>query len=95
VALATAEPEHARWFVQDVLGPLASEGDRMRELRETLRVYLAEEHGLRTAADRLHVARNTVTYRVKRAQELLPASSSAGDSLELRLALEIAHTLYG
>jgi hypothetical protein len=93
VALATAEPEHARWFVQEVLGPLASDGARMRELRETLRVYLAEEHGLRTAADRLHVARNTVTYRVKRAEELLPTANDAGNSLELRLALELARTL--
>ncbi|MEJ8646296.1 helix-turn-helix domain-containing protein [Streptomyces sp. MS1.HAVA.3] len=95
VALATAEPEHARWFVQDVLGPLASEGDRVRELRETLRVYLAEERSLRAAAERLHVARNTITYRVKRAEELLPASTaSAADSLELRLALEIAQHLH-
>ncbi|MGW0314926.1 PucR family transcriptional regulator [Streptomyces flavidovirens] len=93
VALATAEPEHAHWFVQDVLGPLASEGDRMRELRETLRVYLAEERSLRTAADRLHVARNTITYRVKRAEELLPAVTTAGNSLELRLALEIAQRM--
>ncbi|WP_055495377.1 helix-turn-helix domain-containing protein [Streptomyces sp. TP-A0356] len=61
---------------------------------ETLRVYLAEEHGLRMAADRLHVARNTVTYRVKRAEELLPATTITGSSLELRLALEIAQTLY-
>ncbi len=95
VALATAEPEHAHWFVQDILGPLASDGARMQELRETLRVYLSEERGLRTAADRLHVARNTVTYRVKRAQELLPTSTNAGNLLELRLALEIAQTLYG
>ncbi len=95
VALATAEPEHAHWFVQDVLGPLASDGARMQELRETLRVYLSEEHGLRTAADRLHVARNTVTYRVKRAEELLPTPIDVGNLLEVRLALEIAQTLYG
>ncbi|MET9827966.1 helix-turn-helix domain-containing protein [Streptomyces sp. NPDC006385] len=95
VALATAEPEHAHWFVQDVLGPLASGGDRVRELRETLRVYLAEERSLRTAAERLHVARNTVTYRVKRAEELLPAATTTtGNSLELRLALEIAQHLH-
>ncbi|MBT2445140.1 helix-turn-helix domain-containing protein [Streptomyces sp. ISL-36] len=93
VALATADPEHAHWFVQDVLGPLASGGDRVRELRETLRVYLAEERSLRTAADRLHVARNTITYRVKRAEELLPAPTTAGNSLELRVALEIAQQL--
>lgn len=93
VALATADPEHARWFVHDLLGPLASDGTRVRELRETLRVYLAEEHSLRAAAGALHVARNTVTYRVKRAEELLPTATTAGSTLELRLALEIARTL--
>ncbi|MEU9497711.1 helix-turn-helix domain-containing protein [Streptomyces sp. NPDC048196] len=95
VALATTDPEHARWFVHDLLGPLASEGSRMRELRETLRVYLAEERSLRAAAGTLHVARNTVTYRVKRAEELLPAPTTAGSTLELRLALEIARAELG
>ncbi|MFG2095749.1 PucR family transcriptional regulator [Streptomyces sp. NPDC048612] len=95
VALATADPEHARWFVHDVLGPLASDGTRVQELRETLRVYLAEERSLRAAAGTLHVARNTVTYRVKRAEELLPAATTAGSTLELRLALETARTLLG
>ncbi|MGW7245313.1 PucR family transcriptional regulator [Streptomyces decoyicus] len=95
VALATADPEHARWFLHDLLGPLASDGTRVRELRETLRVYLAEERSLRAAAGALHVARNTVTYRVKRAEELLPAPTTPGSTLELRLALEIARTLLG
>jgi flavoprotein hydroxylase len=92
-ALATADPEHAHWFVQDVLGPLASDGDRVRELRESLRTYLAAERSLRTAAELLHVARNTVTYRVRRAEELLPAATTAGNPLELRLALELARHL--
>ncbi|MCF3142876.1 PucR family transcriptional regulator [Streptomyces platensis] len=95
VALATTDPEHARWFVHDLLGPLASDGTRVRELRETLRVYLAEEHSLRAAAGTLHVARNTITYRVKRAEELLPPSTTTGSTLELRLALEIARFLLG
>ncbi|MFI2189118.1 PucR family transcriptional regulator [Streptomyces sioyaensis] len=95
VALATADSTHAHWFVHDLLGPLASDGTRVRELRETLRVYLAEERSLRAAADRLHVARNTVTYRVKRAQELLPSTSLKDSTLELRLALEIARSQFG
>ncbi|WP_369276457.1 helix-turn-helix domain-containing protein [Streptomyces sp. R11] len=48
------------------------------------------KRSLRTASDRQHIARNTVTYRVKRAEELLPAATTAGSSLELRVALEIA-----
>lgn len=95
VALATADPTHAHWFVHDLLGPLASNGTRVRELRETLRVYLAEERSLRAAAERLHVARNTVTYRIKRAQELLPPTSLTDSTLELRLALELAHSQFG
>lgn len=94
LAPATADPEHARWFVRETLGPLAAGGTRMRELRETLRVYLATERSLRRAADGLHVARNTVTYRVKRAEELLPGSTR-GDLLGLHMALEIAQTLPG
>ncbi|MFD9207409.1 PucR family transcriptional regulator [Streptomyces sioyaensis] len=94
-ALATADPEHARWFVHELLGPLASDGARVQELRETLRVYLAEERSLRAAAGTLHVARNTVTYRVKRAEELLPPATLTGSTLELRLALELARTLLG
>ncbi|MEV8059583.1 hypothetical protein [Streptomyces sp. AgN23] len=61
VAPATAGPEHARWFVRETLGPLAAGGTRMRELRETPRVYLATERSLRRAADGLQVARDTVT----------------------------------
>ncbi|MFD7438844.1 hypothetical protein [Streptomyces sp. NPDC059861] len=36
------------------------------------------------------MARNTVTYRVKRAEELLPVTTTAISSLEVRVALEIA-----
>ncbi|MEU6084276.1 helix-turn-helix domain-containing protein [Streptomyces sp. NPDC047108] len=91
-ALASSDQEHARWFVREILGPLASGDGRMRELRETLRVYLATERSLRSAADRLLVARNTVTYRVKQAEELLPGSTR-DNPLELLTALELARTL--
>ncbi|MGY5123178.1 helix-turn-helix domain-containing protein [Streptomyces nigrescens] len=57
-------------------------------------MYLAEERSLRAAADRLHVARNTVTYRVKRAQELLPSTTLTDSTLELRLALELARSQF-
>lgn len=90
-ALATADLEHARWYAEEVLGPLLADDDRTRELRETLRVYLSAERSPQTAGERLHVARNTVTYRVRRAEELL--GRPIGDPLELRLALEIARVL--
>lgn len=91
LCLATADEEQARWYAEDILGPLLADDERARELRETLRVYLACERSLQTAAERLHIARNTVTYRVRKAEQLL--GHSLGDPVELRLALEIARTL--
>lgn len=91
-ALLTADPEHARWFATGVLGPLAADHPRLADLRETLRVYLAEGRSPQSAAERLYIARNTVTYRVRRATELL-GGPLPPDPLDLRLALEITRLL--
>lgn len=91
-SLVTADEERARWFAAETLGGLAGDDDRARDLRETLRVYLACGRSPQLAAERLHVSRNTVTYRVRRAEELL-GRPLAGDLLELRLALEIIPAL--
>lgn len=91
-SLLTADEERARWFAEDILGPLYSVDRRIAELRETLRVYLASGRSPQRAAEVLHVSRNTVGYRVKRAEELL-GHPLPDDLVELRLALEIARTL--
>ncbi|MGP4002940.1 PucR family transcriptional regulator [Streptomyces sp. 8N706] len=91
-ALITADAEHARWFAAEALGGLAADDTRVAQLRETLRVYLAEGRSPLAAAERLYVARNTVTYRIKRAEELLGRPLDA-DGLDVRLALEIARVL--
>ena len=80
------------WFIHETLGALAEPSQRMRELRETLRSYLATGHSLLTTARELHISCNTVTYRVKQAEELLPATTKL-DSLAIRLALEIPHAV--
>ncbi|MFJ9377277.1 PucR family transcriptional regulator [Streptomyces sp. NPDC101455] len=90
LSLATADREQARWYAEDILGSLLADDERTRELRETLRVYLDCERSPRAAAEQLHIARNTVTYRVHKAEELL--GHPIGDPMELRLALEIART---
>jgi PucR C-terminal helix-turn-helix domain/GGDEF-like domain len=89
LSLATADAEQAQWYCEDVLGRLLADDDRTRELRETLRTYLHCERSPQAAAERLHIARNTVTYRVHRAEELLGHPIS--DPMELLLALEISH----
>lgn len=91
-ALLSADLPALRRFVADELGDLAADDRHTRHLRETLRLYLCNERGLTACAAELHVARNTVTYRVKRAQSLL------GHDLTSRLtplmtALEAARIL--
>lgn len=92
VSLVTSDPQQARWFVEETLGALGQPGRRLAELRETLRVYLAFGRSRVRAAERLHVARNTVAYRVDKAVSLLGQQINE-DELRVRLALEIARVL--
>jgi DNA-binding PucR family transcriptional regulator len=71
MALLTADLPAAQVFVRRELGPLAAPGGQTADLRETLLTYLEEQNSPRAAAGRLHVSRNTVSYRVNRAEELL------------------------
>ncbi|MER5216855.1 helix-turn-helix domain-containing protein [Streptomyces sp. NPDC002838] len=86
--LLTADAEQARWYLRETLGPLAAPDPWSHRLRETLRCYLATGRSLKTTAQQLGVARNTVAYRVKRAEELLGSTGSMA-TLETQLALEI------
>ncbi|WP_179220312.1 CdaR family transcriptional regulator [Rhodococcus sp. NCIMB 12038] len=58
-------------FVRRHLGALAEDSAYMAELRTSLLQYLNTERSLLRTAKRLHVARNTVTYRIKRAEKIL------------------------
>ncbi|MBL1111176.1 helix-turn-helix domain-containing protein [Streptomyces sp. 110] len=71
IALLATDLDAAGDFVRRELGALAAGGAPMEALRTTLYHYLGAERSLVDVARRLHVARGTVTYRVKRAQEVL------------------------
>jgi hypothetical protein len=87
-ALATHDVDEARRFVERELGPLAGDSDSVRRLRATLRVFLEEGASFVRAARRLGVHENTISYRVRRAEELL--GRRAGErQLELRMALRL------
>ncbi|WP_344598238.1 PucR family transcriptional regulator [Streptomyces violaceusniger] len=58
-------------FVRSELGELGGRGEAMQVLRTTLLHYFKAERSLVRAAEQLHVARGTVAYRVKRAQEVI------------------------
>ena len=78
IALLTAAESDAREFVRRELGALAGEGPHVEDLRTTLLTYLDCQRRLQQTASKLFIARNTVTYRLKRAEEML------GHRLEVR-----------
>jgi DNA-binding PucR family transcriptional regulator len=71
-ALACADLEQAREFVAAELGSLAGSDDQTMRLSGTLRVYLEENMSPLRASQRLGIHENTVTNRIRSAQELLP-----------------------
>ena len=87
--LLAQEPELAQNFVRRELGPVATDTPAAAELRETVACYLANDRSLARAAEQLHVARNTVAYRVKKFEKL--AGRDLKDRrLELEAALRLA-----
>ncbi len=91
-SLLSTDLPATRRFVQDELGALAVDSPHAEQLRETLRHYLRCERSLTASSALLHVARNTVTYRVKRAQQLIGHDVGAR-LLDVLAALEAAHVL--
>jgi len=91
VSLVKLDRSQILTFVQEQLGGLASKDRRMAELRRTLAVFLAEGRNARRAAEVLHAHKNTVHYRLTRAEEIR-RRPILEDTLELELALRlVAH----
>jgi DNA-binding PucR family transcriptional regulator len=93
-ALASADLDHARDFVDRQLGALAADDDDILRLSATLRVYLEERSSPRRTAERLGVHANTVTNRIRAAQELLDRPIE-GRVSELLVALRLAPVVQG
>jgi hypothetical protein len=87
--LLAADRDRAVGFMRDELGALYHTGQATRDLRETLRTYLECNCSPQDASRRLHVAKNTVVYRVKRAEELLGRNAKT-HQFELWAALHLA-----
>jgi len=80
--------EAAQDSVQRLLEPLDALGaDRARTAILTLQVYLDEQGSLARSAERLHLHRNAVLYRIRRIAERLDADLA---NPEQRLALQLA-----
>ncbi|WP_442624520.1 PucR family transcriptional regulator [Parasphingopyxis sp.] len=97
IILLSNAPEERDRFVLRTLGPLAAPDPRLDILRETLRVYLATGCSQSRTSECLGVHRNTVAYRLRSIDDILPSSKSDNlavparfnQQLDLAVALHI------
>ena len=86
VALMSGSIELLRAWVIETLADLADDDGNNARLRETLRVFLEENGSYKTTAERLLLHKNTVQYRVRKAEEEL-GRPIGQDRLQIELAL--------
>lgn len=92
VTMLSTDLSAAREFVARELGDLAGSAEAVRTVRHTLKCYLDRDRSLAGAAADLGVARNTVAYRVQRAEHLRGRPATLR-RLELHAALTLAEEL--
>ena len=82
--------EELRAFADDVLGELAAHDVAQRSaLLETLAAFLGANGNFRRAGDELFVHVNTVSYRIKRIEEITALDlDSSADRLLAAMAIE-------
>lgn len=85
VALLTDHSSELRRWVHRVLGDLAANEPTAARLRETVHTFLRVGSSFTEAAAQLHLHKNTVHYRVRKAEELRGRALSEG-----RLDVEVA-----
>jgi DNA-binding PucR family transcriptional regulator len=86
LALMSGSLDLLRAWVAETLGPLADDDDHNARLRDTLRVFLQESGSYKATAERLTLHKNTVQYRVRKAEESLQRPV-VQDRLRIELAL--------
>jgi PucR C-terminal helix-turn-helix domain/GGDEF-like domain len=94
LTMMSGSAELLRAWVIEVLGALADDDGHNARLRDTLRVFLQENGSYRATAQRLTLHKNTVQYRVRKAEQRLGRPIGA-DRLQVELALLAAQWLGG
>ncbi|WP_410598285.1 PucR family transcriptional regulator [Amycolatopsis sp. lyj-90] len=79
-------------FVRRQLGGLVGTARSVVALRETLKCYLDHERSVTATAARMRIAKNTVSYRVKKAEQSRGCPIEQ-DSLHLHLALHLTERM--
>jgi hypothetical protein len=84
-AMLSEDLDALRTWVGRTLGELARDDEGMARLRETVRLFLETGGSFTDAAARLHLHKNTVHYRVRKAEEIRGRPLTDG-----RLDVEVA-----
>jgi hypothetical protein len=92
VAMMLQSPGLLRAWVRATLAGLTADSDHHDRLRETLLVFLQSGGSYKTTAERLTLHKNTVQYRIRKAEESL-ARPVGQDRHDLELALRVSHWL--
>jgi len=92
VAMMLTSKELLRSWVLSTLAGLATDDEHHARLRETLLVFLRSGGSYKTTAERLMLHKNTVQYRVRKAQESL-GRPVGDDRHDVELALQASHWL--
>jgi DNA-binding PucR family transcriptional regulator len=92
VAMMLGSADLLRAWVLATLGGLAADDEHHARLRDTLLVFLQSGRSYKAAAERLTLHKNTVQYRIGKAEESLgwPAGENRQD---VELALRVSHWL--
>jgi DNA-binding PucR family transcriptional regulator len=92
LALMSSSAELLRAWVIETLGELADDDDQHARLRDTLRVFLQENGSFKATAERLILHKNSVQYRIRKAEEAL-GHPVDDNRLNVQLALLASHWL--
>lgn len=92
LALMTSDIAATRSWVADILGELATDDEQHERLRETLLVFLETGGSYTAAAAKLTMHKNSVQYRVRKAEETL-GRAVTDNRLDVELALKLCQRL--
>jgi hypothetical protein len=92
VAMMLGSAELLRGWVLSTLAGLATNDEQHARLRETLLAFLRSGGSYKATAERLTLHKNTVQYRIRKAEESL-GRPVAGDRPDVELALQVSQWL--
>ncbi|CAM3622503.1 PucR family transcriptional regulator [Erysipelothrix urinaevulpis] len=89
--LHNTDRKSVQYFIEMHLKDLAFENNEFNnELRRTLKAYLDNQCEISSTADELYLHRNTIIYRIKKAEDILGVDLNDSETtLSLRIALEL------